>query len=219
MPAKHAILAVALCATGAAAALVDVLLSAGGDGNVAKYDIEKGAVTGVGKGHIGDANTIRFPTGVQGGGNLFCTGSTDKSVRIWDVRDLKCVAHFKAAGEVNCSAFFPNGNAVASADHDGQCIVFDVRTGGKLQVFTRKKQRAATCDFSLSGRIFYVGYEDGHVGLWDTFATGKGITAKVQAHTDCARSIDKMVHNLRLAPDGNVFATGAYDGLLKIWGN
>merc|ERR1711935_662272 len=156
-------------------------------------------------GHVGDANSIRFAR--DGNQNIFVTCSTDKTCRVWDARNsTQAATHtFEASGECNGAAFFPSGQAVAACCHDGKAFLWDLRTQNKLQVFGRNGSKVSACDFSKSGRIFYCGYEDGHVGLWDTFGSG-GIKHKVTAHTDNEVN-NKIVSQTRVSPDGTAFAT------------
>jgi len=61
-------------------------------------------------GHDGDAASIRFPSGVPGS-QIFCTSSSDGTVRVWDMRTSECTHKFDVAGECNGCAFFPSGES------------------------------------------------------------------------------------------------------------
>lgn len=199
------------------------ILSAGGDGDVILWDVEKAQVIRKFFGHKGDANSIRFPK--ENPGKYFCTASTDGTCRVWDVScktqgkgDSYCgdsVQLFEASGECNGAAFFPSGGAVAACCQAEDAFLWDMRTLNRLQNFKRKGSKVSACDFSSSGRIFYCAYEDGNVGLWDTFGKG-GIKQKVDVARDNEAN-NKVVSACRVSPDGSAFATGAYDSLLKIF--
>eukprot|EP00965_Chrysotila_dentata_P239607 6203204-Pleurochrysis_carterae.AAC.1 len=191
----------------------DKLLSSGGDAAVLLWDVTKlkePLLTFLG--HEGDALSVRFPR--EPGSNSFVTCSTDTTMRVWDVRSGKCTHLFNCTGEVNSCAFFPSGQAVVGGCHNGEALLFDLRSANQLQKYARKGARVSGVDFSKSGRVLYCAYEDGHVGLWDTFGTG-GYKAKLDAHFSSNAGTRRIISAVSLSPDGTALATGAYDALIK----
>ena len=113
------------------------LVSAGGDGDAILWDWERGEVIRKFYGHVGDANSIRFPK--ENPGSTFVTASTDKTCRVWDPRTnskdkemADSVSCFEASGECNGAAYFPAGTAVAACCHDGAAFLWDLRTTNQL---------------------------------------------------------------------------------------
>lgn len=215
------------------------IVSAGGDAEVKLWDSEKGQEICTFYGHQVDAGSISFPLGDKAS-NVFCTGSTDRTVKMWDLRlagKPNCsVMSFKAEGEVNCCSMFPSGHAVVAgcetcdrskmegkAPEDwekktGAATFFDVRSGAVISKFTRRNQKCTNVAWSLSGRLLFVSYEDGYVGMWDPWAEA-GIKHKIPAHVnDAEKGTKTVVSAMSLSPRGDVLATGGFDGLIKIFG-
>jgi len=188
-------------------------LTTGGDAKIVLWDATKNTKVSQFLGHQGDAGSIKFP---KVKGSSFVTSSTDGTVRVWDMRTGKGTHAFKTSGECNSCAFFPSGQAIAAACHNGEAFLYDLRSCGQLQKFVRKGARASAIEFSSSGRIMYCAYEDGFVGLWDTFGSG-GYKQKLDAHASNTGT-SKIIAHLAVSPDGTAFATGAYDAKIKIWG-
>ena len=200
------------------------LVSAGGDGDVILWDYKQRKVVQKFWGHVGDANCIRFPKTISAPSNqMMMTCSSDKTVRVWDLRSSanpgKSVFTFEGPSdscEFNGCSWFPNGTAVAGCCENGEAFLWDLRVGAQLQAFKRKGSRVCACDFSASGRIFYCAYEDGHVGLWDAFGSS-GIKQKVQANLGNDDRKDNIVKELAVSADGTCFATGDYSAKIKVF--
>jgi len=211
----------------------DKMVSAGGDAEVKYWDVERGQEISTFYGHETDAGSISFPSG-DSSWNIFCTGSTDKTVKMWDIRQSMCTMTFKAEGEVNCCAMYPDGMGVVAGcetcnrsaqegkpsekweAETGAATFFDVRSGASLVKFTRRKQKCTNIVWSVSGRMLFISYEDGNVGMWDPWTEG-GIKHKIPAHCN-ATAKDSIISAMAISPDGSVLATGGFDSTIKIWG-
>lgn len=195
---------------------MDKCLTSGGDAEIVHWDlnVNSGKTTFISRfyGHVGDATCIRMPEDKK----TFCTGSCDKTLRVWDISSGQQTHLFELTNECNATAYWPCGNLVAAACHDGNCMLFDMRSYGLLSKMGRKNNRVAAVDISKSGRIIYCAYEDGHVGLWDTFGSG-GYKQKLAAHAD-AEGNDKIISACTVSPDGQALATAAFDSKIRIWG-
>ncbi len=141
---------------------------------------------------------------------------------------------FEAEGEINCVSMFPDGNAVVAGcetcnrsavegtakeeweDTTGAATFFDIRSGAIISKFTRRKQKCTNVQWSRSGRILFISYEDGNVGMWDPWTQG-GIKHKIPAHLN-PNPKESVVSAMVMSPDGAVLATGGFDSLIKIWG-
>jgi WD40 repeat protein len=133
----------------------DQMLSAAGDAEIALWDLNSWTVKSTFYGHEGDAACIRFPSG-DPGSRIFCTSSSDGTVRVWDLRTTECTHKFDVAGECNGCAFFPNGTAVAGGSHNGAAYLFDLRSQAALQKYSRKNNHVSAIEFSKSGRTMCV---------------------------------------------------------------
>jgi len=184
------------------------LLTSSGDGEAWMWDVATGKNTVKFQGHTGDCGTMSFQG--DGSGKTFATGSTDKTVRIWDTNSAKCVRTFVAPSEVNAVCMFPNGQGVGYATEGGQFGTFDIGSYTKIsEGKTGSKGAGASIAISRSGRMAYVGFENGAMNICDCYdmASYDGITG---AH-------EKNVCSMSMAADGSALATSGYDGLVKIW--
>lgn len=129
----------------------DQMLSAAGDAEIALWDLNTWTVKSTFYGHEGDAACLRFPSG-DPGSRVFCTSSSDGTVRVWDLRTTECTHKFDVPGECNGCAFFPSGTAVAGGSHDGAAYLFDLRSQTVLQKYGRKNNHVSAVEFSKSGR-------------------------------------------------------------------
>ena len=88
-------------------------------------DVRLGALKGHGKG----VTTVAFSRD----GKLLASGSTDNTIRIWDVaakRELRTLAGHTS--NVESIDFSPDGRLLASASDDGATFLWDANTGEHL---------------------------------------------------------------------------------------
>jgi hypothetical protein len=75
-------------------------------------------------------------------GGHVVSGSTDATVRLWDLRRKNCRSTFKGhAGGVTCVRFSPDGSQVVSGSEDGRIKIWDLNAGKLLQEFQHKGVR------------------------------------------------------------------------------
>lgn len=63
---------------------------------------------------------------------MILSGGTDKTVKIWDYKDGRCVRSIDTRSIVNNFAISPDGFNIAVANQDGGIRLFDVRNGAKI---------------------------------------------------------------------------------------
>ena len=72
-------------------------------------------------------------------GGHVVSGSTDSTVRLWDLRRKTCRSTFKGhQGALTCVRFSPDGSQVASGSDDGRIKIWDLTAGKLLQEFQHK---------------------------------------------------------------------------------
>lgn len=160
------------------------LLVASGDGTVTLWDVSAKKMLTAYKGFEGDVSSVVMPPGAS----WFAAGSTDKTVRVFDIASGECTRLFQAVGEVDCVALFPNGEAVGTAEKattdngKGGWNLFSIAGacnlgGGKMGGNSRKD--CTSVAFSSSGRSMYVGLDNANLVTVDTYNPSKWDAAKI----------------------------------------
>ena len=184
------------------------ILTASSDKTSGLWDVESSHLIRDFKGHSADVTSLDFQ---RSSGHCFATGSADHQVGLWDMRTGVCVQSFYShTDEVNQVRFFPSGDALASVSDDMTCQLFDLRMNARLALFKRNSILFPACslDFSLNGRLLFVGYGDHSFHVWDSL---KG------SHCGCMYSHENKVNVLKLSADGSYLATGSWDQSVKLW--
>ncbi|XP_057304770.1 guanine nucleotide-binding protein subunit beta-5-like [Hydractinia symbiolongicarpus] len=184
------------------------ILTASSDSTCALWDVESAQMIREFKGHSSDVRSLDFQKST---GYCFLSGSADKQLGLWDMRTGNCVQSFLThTDEVNQVRFFPNGEALASVSDDMTCRLFDLRMDVEIAIYKRNSVLFPACslDFSLNGRLLFVGYSDHSFHVWDTLKS---------AHCGSMYSHENKVNCLKLSPDGSCLATGSWDQTVKLW--
>lgn len=146
--------------------------------------------------------------------NVFCSGSIEPNVKVWDIRapSRPCTHTFAGhESDVNAVDFFPDGNAVGTGSEDASCIIYDLRARGALNKFTDEQAMLGifSVNFSKSGRLLFAGYEEHMCYAWETISSDL-IYHTLQGHTN-------RVSTVGVNPDGNALCTGSWDQTLMVW--
>ncbi|KAG9090935.1 hypothetical protein FS749_000190 [Ceratobasidium sp. UAMH 11750] len=159
--------------------------------------------------HTGEAiNSIS----VSPDGRRIVSGSSDKTVRIWD-------AHTGAAvlgplqghsGSVWSVAFSSDGLRIASGSDDKTVRIWDAQTGAALLDPLRGHSNSVTSVvFSSDSRCIASGSSDKTVRIWDA-QTGTALLHPLRGHSSSVVSV-------AFSPDSRRIITGSLDATLRIW--
>jgi guanine nucleotide-binding protein G(I)/G(S)/G(T) subunit beta-1 len=189
------------------------LVTSSGDTSIIVWDVSKGLSTVRLKGHESDVMAVA-PCPVAP--DVLASGSCDTSMRVWDVRfssSESVVSFQRHESDVNRVKWVPDSQyAVLTGSDDNTCRLHDIRTSkSELAVYSDESRviNPVTCvDFSRSGKLLFVGYDDGVVRVWDT------VTCTIQ--TDFLAA-EKRVTALEVSPDGFALATADWEGLIHLW--
>ncbi|XP_077988977.1 guanine nucleotide-binding protein subunit beta-5-like [Glandiceps talaboti] len=185
------------------------ILTGSGDSTCALWDVESGQLLQSFHGHNADVMSLDLSPSESG--NTFVSGGCDKQALVWDMRTGQCVQSFDGhESDINAVRFFPSGDAFATASDDATCRLYDLRADREVNIYTKESILfGATClDFSLSGRLLFVGYNDYTVNIWDTLKAVR--LAILYGH-------ENRVSCLSVSPDGTALCTGSWDYTLRVW--
>ena len=121
------------------------------------------------KGHTERVNSVAF----SNDGMQIVSGSSDKSVRVWDVSTGVEIKELKGhIGAVYSVAFSSVGTQIVSGI-DKYVHVWDVSTGMKLKELKGHSRRVNLVAFSSDGTQIASGSYDNSVRVWDASTSGK----------------------------------------------
>ncbi len=154
-------------------------------------------------------NSVTFSTD----GSLLASGSSDATVKLWDVSKRQETATLPVrTGEVRSVALSPDGKTVAAGTRYGVVVVWDVDS---------RKQRAAlkghdgevwSVAFADDGKTLVSGGGDwkrpGEIKAWEATNWRPSQTLRHTGEVLC----------IAIAPKWQALAAGSWDGTIKIWG-
>ena len=164
------------------------------------------SVTGkVLKGHTGSVLSVSF----NNAGDKIASGSSDCTVRIWDVESGKCEKVLTGhTGSVFSVSFNNAGDKIASGTLDRTIRIWDVKSGQCEKVLEGHTGFVNSVSFNNAGDKIVSGSHDRTVRIWDVES---GQCEKVlEGHTGLVNSV-----SFNNAEDKIV--SGSWDHTVRIW--
>ena len=179
-------------------------LAAAGEKNILIWDSGSGTLLFQLSGHQGRVLCAIFSPD----GRMLATGSTDRTIRLWNVAERREQAILKGhTSWVHAVRFSPDGRRLVSASADFTARLWDLGRGTSTGVL----QHSATVDdvaFTPDGKgVVTAGWESA-LSLWD--ASTLRLVRRMEGHTS-------FVGSIAIASDGQTLASAGIDGTVRLW--
>lgn len=168
-----------------------------------------------------------------------CSGSDDKTVKVWDVNEVRAIEQYNqkksmpcsrschdcwtalAQGEalktlqghtnyIMCVNFNPQSNLIVSGSFDETVRIWDVKTGRCIKTLPAHSDPVSACCFNRDGTLIASSSYDGLCRVWDT-ATGQCLKTLI-----CDEN-NPPVSYVTFSPNGKYILAATLDNSLKLW--
>lgn len=136
-------------------------------------------------------SALRAPLAVSAGGR-------DRTCRLWKIRDESQLV-FRAGARSRLRAVLEGGDMVSDAHREGEAI-----------------EGSVECVAMVDDGHFVSGGDSGAVCLWDV-GRKKPVYTQAFAHGVEANGVPRWVTAIGALAYGDVFATGSWDGSIRVW--
>ncbi|CAK1584150.1 unnamed protein product [Parnassius mnemosyne] len=184
------------------------LLTGGGDGTCALWDVESGQLLQSFQAHGADVTCLDAAAAEPG--DTFVSGGCDRAALVWDMRSGHAVQAFDAhLSDVTSARFHPAGDALATGCDDSCCRLFDLRADREVARYGKDSIifGVNSVDWSVSGRLLFAGYSDYTACAWDALRAARVCVLCGHEH---------RVTRVQLAPDGTALCTASWDATLRV---
>ncbi len=143
---------------------------------------------------------------------MLASGSHDKTIRLWDLRDNGKMKTVEANSVVTSLAYSPDGKLLASAsDYSGPTISLWTPTGDRLlRSFGGYGNSIETMAFSPDSRLLATAsnYDDNSIRLWNP--NNGRLLGTLCGH-------EGFVNSVAFNPDGDLLISTSRDRTIRLW--
>ncbi|ETO15651.1 WD repeat-containing protein [Reticulomyxa filosa] len=207
------------------------------------WDFKHNKQLGIFNGHTDGIRGIEFSS--FNGGRYLCSGSYDKTVRLWDVETSKTLHVFNGYDCVLCVGISPlqsnsnndsnksnsvgviggNGYTICSGSYDTTIRIWDIETTKQLNIFKGHKNFVMAVKYGPnesvnSGRTNTIlsGSLDKSVRLWDIRSDQQ--IQVFNGHTAYILDVEYspfVVNNIEVGDSSSVICSGSEDNTIRFW--
>lgn len=182
------------------------VLTGGDDGLVLMWDVTSAQQVSTFRGH---ADYVRSAASSPASADVWATGGYDHLCKLWDTRQLRCLASVDHGAPIESVAFFPSGSLLVTAGGTDICIWSMLGSGQLVQrVVAHQKTATSVLVAALAGaepHVLSAGL-DGHIKVIDSETFRPFSVHKHPA----------PILSLAASPAGDVVAAGMADGTLSV---
>jgi WD40 repeat protein len=144
-------------------------------------------------------------------GQHIISGSSDRTVRIWDARTGAAVRRplKRHTGHVLSVAYSPDRPHIVSGSSDRTSQIWDARTGAVGRLLEGHTGCVQSVSYSPDGQHIVSGSDDKTIQIWDS-RTGAVVGRPLEGHTG-------DVFSVAFSPDGRHLVSGSGDGTIHVW--
>ncbi|KAI8357328.1 WD40-repeat-containing domain protein [Choanephora cucurbitarum] len=175
-----------------------VLLSGGCDRDVRVWDLNRGKLRYVLRGHSSTVRCLKIRDK-----RIAITGSRDTTLRVWDIK-RGVLLHVLQGHQASVRCVDIHGDMAVSGSYDSTARIWDIKKGKCKHVLVGHISQIYT--IVTNGTIIATGSMDAHIRIWSA-ETGECLST-LHGHTS-------LVGQLQLS--GTTLVSGGADGCLRVW--
>ena len=176
---------------------------------IMEWDVETGKKLKNMGGHNGDVAALSLKSQDN---NVFVTGSVDRTIRLWDLRQDTCQQVFWGhEADVNSVNFHPNGFNFVTCSEDKTSRLWDIRSDQEVNQYKPPTPNSSftCCGLSVSGRILFCSSDDASIHSWDLIDG---------THLGNLCGHDNRITQISVAPSGIGIVSSSWDMNTRVWG-
>ncbi|ORX78344.1 WD40 repeat-like protein [Basidiobolus meristosporus CBS 931.73] len=189
--------------------------SASADKSVGIWDVNTGVRIKRFRGHNSFVNSCA-PQHKFAGSNVVVSGSDDRTVKIWDIRQKNAVDTLEQDYQVTAVTFSEAGDMVYTGSLDNKITAWDVRKKEIAYVMEGHEDTISGIRLSPDGSYLLSNAMDNTVRIWDVkpFAAANRL---LKIFEGAPHGFEKNLIKPAWSPDGDRIACGSGDRTAVVW--
>jgi len=149
-----------------------------------------------------------FPLQLNPRQDILASAGSDDSIRLWDIKDDRCLKVLKKAGFTTSLAFSPDGGEMVSGSSDKTIKVWNLSKGRLVKQLKGHTDVVTSVAFSNDGQYIISGSLDGTARVWQ------------RSNGRCIQEYKEHQHwilSIRIPAEGDLALTAGRDQTVRLW--